>query len=131
MLQIIPLVLGLKVKKIFKLLTSRQKIKDSCKFSLFVALFGFVYKACLCLFRRIALKFCGTEAETDRLAAPLAGFVAGFTLSLDSPFRRQFVAVLALSRFIETSLNLAEGHETIPKVAYKDFYMWLAANLLT
>ena len=53
------------------------------------------------------------------------------TLAFDSAYRRQFVAVLALSRFLETSINLAEGTGTVPKIAYKDFYMWLGANLLT
>ena len=75
MIQVIPLILGLKAKKIFKLLTSRQKIKDSCKFSLFVAFFSFVYKACLCLFRRFVLKFSAKYEDADRLAAPLAGLL--------------------------------------------------------
>ena len=55
LLSIIPLLLGLKFKRIYKLLTSPSKIKDSCKFALFVGLLDVVYKAVLCLMRRLLI----------------------------------------------------------------------------
>ena len=129
MLQAIPLLAGGKFKKLIKFLISKRNIRDSSKFALFVAIFNLMYKAILCLCRRIALKF--KYENVDRISAPIAGLCAGLTLKIDSRFRREFVSVLALSRFIETGLNLAESNKTIPKVANREFYLWMFGNLIT
>lgn len=132
LLQVIPLIL--KPAKIIKQITSSEKIKDSCKFALFVTIFSFTYKAALCFIRRLVIWYnskTSRQIEPDKVAAPLAGFIAGLSLAVDSAFRRQFIAVLAMSRFLETGLSLAEGKQAIPKVWQRNLWLWLLANLLT
>lgn len=132
LLQAIPL--ALKPAKVLKLITSSQKIKDSCKFALFVTIFSFTYRAALCFIRRLVIWVnakTNRKIKPDKVAAPLAGFIAGLSLALDSVFRRQFVAVLAMSRFLEAGLSLAEGKQAVPKVWQRDLWLWIGANLLT
>ena len=112
LLQAVPLLIGLKFKKLVDLITSKNKIKDSCKFALFVTVFNLVYKSILCVTRRLVIinqrRQNKSQIHPDKICAPIAGFCAGITLLLDSKFRREFIAVIALSRFMETSINLAE-----------------------
>lgn len=134
LLRIIPLLASLKWKKVLAQIVSREKARDSCKFALFVALLSFVYKAVLCLARRLILRFSKSEqtlSQPDKVAAPLAGFFAGLTLCLDSPFRRQFIAAITMSRLLETSINLGESRETIPVVKDKELKLFVAANLVS
>jgi hypothetical protein len=53
------------------------------------------------------------------------------SMFLDTRSRRQFLAVLAASRLIETSINLSENYKVIPKVNGKQTILFCAANLIT
>lgn len=86
-------------RKLFKSLLSYKNNKDHIRFALFVALMNAVYKFFLCALRRVL--------KCDKKAAPIAGFIAGLCLGFDQKSRRQFLTVLILSRFTETSINMA------------------------
>jgi hypothetical protein len=76
----------MKIKKLGKMLVSRPYLKDSCKLAFFGGLLCSVYKAVLCLLRRMY-----KEDETElanRRAAPIAGFIAGLTILFENQFRK-------------------------------------------
>ena len=83
---------------------SKEKIADCCKLAVFAGLLNAVYKAVLCLLRRM---FAANDTErANKFSAPIAGFVAGLTLMCENKFRKQYLTVLAMSRLIDTGLNL-------------------------
>jgi len=100
----IPLLLRFKFKNLVKILLSKAKFVDSLKLALFAGLLNAVYKAVLCLVRRIYPAHMTKRA--NQVAAPIAGFIAGMTLILENKFRKQYLAIIALSRFVDTGLNL-------------------------
>lgn len=103
-LSAIPLLLKMKLKMIFKMLISKEKALDSCKLALFAGLLNATYKAVLCLVRR--LYPANMTERANQVAAPIAGFVAGMTLVFENQFRKQYLTIIALSRFVDTGLNL-------------------------
>ena len=40
------------------------------------------------------------------MAAPIAGFLAGLTIMIESKFRLKYLAVLAVSRLVDASLSM-------------------------
>lgn len=139
-LSAIPLILRFKFKALVKMIFSKAKIIDSCKLATFAGLLNAVYKAVLCLVRR-----CYPASQTKRanqVAAPIAGFLAGLTLILENKFRKQYLMIIALSRCIDTALNLTfnPGHKppTTQDERQKpidntkrDFVLWIFANMYT
>jgi hypothetical protein len=125
----------------FKTLTSASGMMTSSKFALFVALLNSIYKMVLCLLRRVALKiirlrktrgFCVKDLKknVDKYCAPLAGFCAGLTLILDSnSTRRSMIAVTALSRLMDSGFRKVEADDSVPKLAYKEIYLFVLGNL--
>ena len=115
-MQILAPLLGLKMKRVLQALLSSSKIMEACKFSVFVAAFNALYKAALCIARRILLRLWrqGDDATSavksmiNGRSAIVAGFVSGFALMIDAKYRRQFLAVAAMSRMIDTGLNYAQ-----------------------
>jgi hypothetical protein len=81
-LSAIPLILKFKIKKLFMMFLSKEKLGDSCKLAMFAGLMNAVYKAVLCLVRRM-YKSNDTE-RANRHAAPIAGFLAGLTLLFEN-----------------------------------------------
>ena len=100
----IPLLLRFKFKHLVKMLLSKAKFVDSLKLALFAGLLNAVYKAVLCLVRRMYPAYMTKRA--NQVAAPIAGFIAGMTLILENKFRKQYLAIIALSRFVDTGLNM-------------------------
>ncbi len=103
-LSTIPLLLKLKFVKILKMLISKDKVLDSCKLALFAGLLNATYKAVLCTIRR-----CYRADQTERanqVAAPIAGFCAAMTLIFENQFRKQYFMIIALSRGVDSLLNL-------------------------
>jgi hypothetical protein len=76
----------MKIKALFKMLISKEKILDSCKLALFAGLLNATYKAILCLVRRL-YPLNQTE-KANKVAAPIAGFIAGMTLVFENKFRK-------------------------------------------
>ncbi len=75
-----------------------------CKLALFAGLLNATYKAVLCLVRR-----CYRADQTKRanqVAAPIAGFLAGMNLVFENKFRKEYLTIIALSRLVDTGLNL-------------------------
>jgi len=118
--QVLPLLAKAKFTKIISTIFSNSKIRDSCKFVLFIALFNSIYKAVLCATRRIF--------KDDRKCAPIAGLLSGTALMLDVKARRQFLGAAALGRVIDTGFNLAEEKEVIPKIGKKECIMFIVAT---
>jgi hypothetical protein len=81
-LSAIPLILKMKVKLLIKMLLTKEKIIDSCKLALFAGLLNATYKAVLCLIRRL---YPADKTErANKIAAPIAGFIAGMTLVFEN-----------------------------------------------
>ena len=100
-------------------------MKNHCeflKFGLFLMLFNSIYKAVLCLMRR-------HSGKTDKVNAPVAGFLSGLSLAVDVSRRRQLFAVLMMSRAIDASLINLENKGTLPKSKLKGVLLWVIANL--
>lgn len=106
-----------------KLLHNLKKAKnlvDSTRFGLFLMCFQTAYKLVLCLLRRFGTK--------DSFNAPVAGFVSGLSMAIDSSSRRELITVLTMSRAIESSFNMGESSGAIPKIAHKDWILWMISN---
>lgn len=82
----IPLLIKFKFKALIKILMSKAKWIDSCKLALFAGLLNATYKAVLCLVRRIYPAHMTERA--NKVAAPIAGFLAGLTLVFENKFRK-------------------------------------------
>lgn len=106
-----------------KLIRNLMKVKnlvDPVRFGLFLMCFNTAYKLVLCLLRRLGMK--------DSLNAPIAGFVSGLSIAIDSSNRRELITVLTMSRAIETSFTIGENTGTIPKWENKVWILWLLSN---
>ena len=106
-----------------KLIRNLMKVKnlvDPVRFGLFLMCFNTAYKLVLCLLRRLGMK--------DGLNAPIAGFVSGLSIAIDSSSRRELITVLTMSRAIETSFTIGENTGTIPKWENKVWILWLLSN---
>jgi hypothetical protein len=135
-LSAIPLMLKLKVKKLLTMLLSKDKLKDSCKLAIFAGLINAVFKAVLCLIRR--LYPADQTVRANQVAAPIAGFLAGLTLVFENKFRKQYLMIIALSRCIDSGMNLIampkqiEGEEpVVPDNTKRDFVLWMLGNAFT
>ena len=83
--------------------------------------FQTAYKLVLCLMRRLG-------QSSDKINAPVAGFLSACTLVLDTRSRRELITTLMMSRAIETSLYAAETDHVLPKSQYRNFVLWILAN---
>ena len=81
-------------KKLLKNLKKYKSNKDNFRFALMFALMNTTYKLLLCFLRRYI--------NSDKIIAPIAGFIAGLFSILDVQKRRQFLTSLLLSRFFDT-----------------------------
>ena len=95
---------------------------DASRFGLFLMLFNTSYKLILCLMRRLG-------CLNDKVNAPIAGFMSALTMAVDAGSRRELISVLMMSRAIETCFNIGESNGTIPKTQYRDWILWISANL--
>lgn len=109
-----------KPAKLFRSLMKAKNLVDPTRFGLFLMCFNTAYKLVLCLMRRFGTK--------DAVNAPLAGFVSAFTLAIDSSNRRELIAVLTMSRAIESSINIGESSGAIPAFKHRTFILWLISN---
>ena len=64
----------------------------------------------------------------DKVNAPVAGFISALSLGIDVSHRRELLAVLLLSRAIESSLEIAETKKVIPTLKHRNFILWIFAN---
>ena len=66
----------------------------------------------------------------DGVNAPIAGFVSGLSIAIDSSNRRELITVLTMSRAIETSINVGENTGSIPEsvAKHKVWILWLLSN---
>ena len=69
---------------------SISKHRDAFKFALFASFLSGVYKAILCIMRRLC--------NDDRINASIAGFLSAFSILLDDKNRRLFLALIFFSR---------------------------------
>ena len=65
---------------------------------------------------------------SDNMNAPIAGFISGLSLAIDSSNRRQLVTILTMSRAIESSIRIGEDYGAIPKLRHRDLLLWLVSN---
>ena len=95
-------------KKLLRNIQSSKANKDHLRFALFFAAMNFLYKAMLCVLRRVF--------KCDKYAAPLAGFVAGFASAIDDKKRRQLLTIIFLSRFCDTVAKMSVDHGITPEI---------------
>ena len=63
-------------RKLYRNLTSFKSNKDNLRFAIFMALMNFTYKFVLCFLRRFKI--------SDKINAPIAGFIAGLMSYIDA-----------------------------------------------
>ena len=80
-----------------RLLLKGNGMKTSAKFGLFLMCFNTLYKLVLCVLRRLG-------SLDDRKNAPVAGFISALSLMIDAKSRRQLLAVLIMSRAVDSLL---------------------------
>jgi hypothetical protein len=105
-----------KWKKLFQNLTSYKSNRDNVMFTLFLALMNSAYKLILCTLRRYI--------KSDKVIAPIAGFIAGLFSILDQQKRRQFLTCILLSRFFDSAVKVTVDRQVAPVVPYFEVYTW-------
>ena len=107
--------------KLIRKLTNLKALSDSSKFGLFLMCWSSIYKIVLCMIRR--------SGSSDEVAAPVAGFLSALSLFIEPKSRRMLIAVLILSRFIDTSIRILEEKGVVPKTEQtKDLLLWVLSN---
>jgi hypothetical protein len=96
------------MKKLLRNITSYKSNRDNARFALFMAAMNALYKFFLCILRRIF--------KSDKLAAPIAGFIAGLTSAMDVKSRRELFLILLLSRLTDTTYSMAEDRGYAKKI---------------
>lgn len=109
------------LSKLYKNLTSRKSNKDNLRFAVFMAIMNASYKLLLCFLRRYL--------KSDKLAAPIAGFIAGLASAIDAKSRRQFATILMLSRLSDTLLSMAETRGYARRITYGEVLIWVICNV--
>jgi hypothetical protein len=78
---------------------------DTLGFALSLTGISAGYKGLFCMLRRFFIQ--RGSPLPDSKAAPIAAFIASLALFFDrSPIRRRFIALLAVSRLADISLNI-------------------------
>ena len=81
----------------YKLFISWEVNGDTLRFVTVASLINCTFKAILCILRRYL--------KSDKLSAPIAGFIAGLWLFFESKWRRGLYMVLLMSKAIDAILN--------------------------
>lgn len=115
------LMLLIKPAKLLRNLKKKSTLQDCTRFGLFLMFFNAAYKLTLCLMRRLF-------GSTDKVNAPVAGFISAFAMTIDAGHRRELITVLTMSRAIENGINLCEEKGVIPKMQHRDLILWMFAN---
>jgi len=110
-----------KVSKLFKNLKSWKSQRDNLRFALFWSLMSTVYRLILCLLRRIL--------KTDKLAAPIAGFIAGLMSIIETPGRRKFYTILILSRFVDTAFRMVEYRKVVHIIPNFEVFLFIMGSI--
>ena len=85
------------------ILFSINENRDTINFAAIYALINFTYKYLLCKLRKVFKNY----PKPDKLAAPIAGFVAGLWFGLDmSKGRKHFIVCFLVSRLADMLLNI-------------------------
>lgn len=67
-------------------------------------------------------------SKSDKVNAPVAGFVSALSLAIDSGSRRELMTVLMMSRAVDATFNIAEADGVIPKLTHRNLILWVIAN---
>ena len=81
-----------------------------------------VYKFLLCYLRRYI--------KSDKIIAPLAGFIAGLFSLIDVQKRRQFLTCLLLSRFCDTFVKMGVEKQFLPEVKNFEVHIWFLCAIM-
>lgn len=87
------------IKQIFTL--------DALRFAGFIGGMNFLYKATLCLLRKI-------RGKDDGLNASIAGFVGGMAVLVDTRSRRESFALYSIARFLDIMLKIGANRGKVP-----------------
>ena len=100
--------------KLLRNLMSADSWRDNLRFVLFAAALNGTYKSVLCFLRRIL--------NSDKLAAPIAGFVAGLCCMIDTDKRRRLILMLLLTRLTDVSFSMGDARNIVKQAGE---YSWL------
>ena len=67
--------------------------------------------------------------SSDKLNALIAGFLAGLASKLDAKNRRQFLMILLLSRFSDSSYKMAENNGIVSGFKYGEIILFIICNI--
>lgn len=80
---------------------------DAVRFAGFIGGMNFLYKATLCILRKL-------RGKDDGLNATLAGFVGGMAVLIDNPSRRENFALYSIARFFDIMLKIGAKRGKVP-----------------
>ena len=107
--------------KLLSNLKNMKSLKDNLRFALFLALMNSVYKAVLCLTRRIF--------KNDKVGSVIAAIAAGLVSSVEKKSRRSFMMILLLSRASDTAFNIGENRGLVKRFNYGEILLFLITNV--
>ena len=91
------------------------------KFALFLSSMNAVYKIVICTLRRFL--------KSDKLAAPIAGFLAGLCIALEEKSRRTLMTVLFLGRVADISYSMGEARGLCYRFAFGSVLVYMVGNM--
>ena len=109
------------LKKLLKNLVSIKSQSDNVRFAAFVALMNGLYKLILCVARRYHV--------SDKVSAPIAGFLAGLTCYFDAKDRRKLLLVMLMARMTDTLYSVAETRGLAKRYDWGAWAFFMVVNL--
>ena len=91
--------------KLLRNLMSKDSWVDNLRFVLFASALNGTYKSVLCFLRRIL--------NSDKLAAPIAGFMAGLCCMIDTDKRRRLILMLLMTRLTDVTFSMADARNIV------------------
>ena len=108
--------------KLLRNLMSVDSWRDNLRFVLFAAAMNGTYKTVLCFLRRIL--------NSDKIAAPIAGFMAGLCCMIDTDKRRRLILMLLLTRLTSVSFSMGEARNLVKEFSAYSWVIFLASTTL-
>ena len=106
--------------KLLRNLMSVDSWRDNLRFVIFAAAMNGIYKTVLCFLRRIF--------NSDKIAAPIAGFMAGLCCMIDTFKRRRLILMLLLTRLTSVSFSMGEARNLVKDFSAYSLVIFLVSS---
>ena len=109
-----------KLSKLIKNLTSTEVLMDNLKYALFCAMMNTTYKLVLCLMRRLF--------KSDKVSAPIAGFMAGLWSAIEAKKRMQLLQLFLIARTCDSAAKMSVDHGIVGRIPHVEVLLYFVCS---